>query len=83
MKESRKSQQTSMKGPGAASQSLMATIRDRGRAMKAEELAELLSLTSTHIYKMAAAGRIPSFRIGGAVRFDPYVVADWLDRNSG
>ncbi len=28
--------------------------------------------------KQAKAGRIPSFRIGTCVRFDPVVVAKWL-----
>jgi hypothetical protein len=28
--------------------------------------------------QFAAAGRIPSFRIGSCVRFDPRAVAKWL-----
>jgi len=31
--------------------------------------------TPQHIYKMAASGSIPSFRISGSVRFDPDEVA--------
>jgi len=34
--------------------------------------------TPQHIYKMAASGSIPSFRISGSVRFDPDEVAAWL-----
>jgi len=34
--------------------------------------------TPQHIYKMAASGSIPSFRISGSVRFDPDEVASWL-----
>jgi hypothetical protein len=30
-----------------------------------------------HIYKIAASGSIPSFRISGSVRFDPHDVAAW------
>jgi hypothetical protein len=30
------------------------------------------------IFKQAKAGRIPSFRIGTCVRFDPKIVANWL-----
>lgn len=32
-----------------------------------------------YIYKMAASGSIPSFRISGSVRFDPDEVATWLN----
>jgi excisionase family DNA binding protein len=48
--------------------------------LKAGELAKLLGVTRQHIYKMAAASAIPSFRIGAAVRFDPKQVAEWLTR---
>jgi hypothetical protein len=30
------------------------------------------------VFKQAAAGRIPSFRVGTCVRFDPRAVAQWL-----
>jgi excisionase family DNA binding protein len=49
-------------------------------ALKAEELAEILSVSKITIFKRAKAGKIPSFRIGSAVRFDPKSVADWLRR---
>jgi len=31
---------------------------------------------------MAKAGRMPSFRVGAAVRFDPRAVAEWLRENT-
>ena len=58
------------------------TLADRiermGRALNAEELAELLNVSKITIFKQAKAGRIPSFRIGTCVRFDPKAVANWL-----
>jgi excisionase family DNA binding protein len=48
------------------------------RNQKVAEIAKLLGVTPQQIYKMAASGRIPSFRISGSVRFDPGDVADWL-----
>jgi len=42
------------------------------------EVAKLFGVTPQHIYKMAASGSIPSFRIPGSVRFDPDEVAAWL-----
>jgi len=53
-------------------------IEQMGRALNAEELAELLNVSKITIFKQAKAGRIPSFRIGSCVRFDPKAVAKWL-----
>ena len=47
-------------------------------AMTADRLAKLLGVSKITIFKMAKAGRIPSFRVGTCVRFDPRKVADWL-----
>lgn len=47
-------------------------------AMTADELGRLLSISRATIFRMAKAGRIPSFRIGTCVRFDPKSVAEWL-----
>jgi excisionase family DNA binding protein len=48
------------------------------RALTADELAELLSVSRVTIFKQAAAGKIPCFRIGTCVRFDPHAIANWL-----
>jgi len=53
-------------------------IEKIGRALTAEELSKLLSVSKVTIFKHAAAGRIPSFRVGTCVRFDPKAVANWL-----
>jgi len=50
----------------------------RTTALTVAELAELLSISERQLYKLAASNRIPSFKIGGSVRFDPAVVAVWL-----
>ncbi len=49
-----------------------------GRALTAEEPASMLTVSRITIFKQAKAGRIPSFRIGTCVRFDPKSVARWL-----
>jgi hypothetical protein len=46
-------------------------IEGIGRALTAKELADILSVSSITIFKQAKAGRIPCFRIGTCVRFDP------------
>jgi excisionase family DNA binding protein len=64
----------------SASIDLVHKLRERNTALKARDLAQLFGVTQQHIYKLAAKGVIPSFRVGTAVRFDPSVVADWLKR---
>lgn len=59
-------------------QSLADRIEQFGHALKAVELAELLSVSPISIYKLAKANRLPCFRIGSCVRFDPRAVARWL-----
>ena len=57
---------------------LIEQIERTGRALTADDLARLLSVSRITIFKQAKAGRIPSFRIGTCVRFDPQAVAKWL-----
>lgn len=56
-------------------------IEGMQRALTASELAALLAISPITVYKMAKAGRLPSLRIGTAVRFDPRAVAEWLRGN--
>ncbi len=57
---------------------LVEILEGRKQALRVREVADLFSVTPQHIYKMAASGRIPSFRISGSVRFDPDELAAWL-----
>jgi excisionase family DNA binding protein len=59
---------------------ILQTLESKDHALKAGELAKLFGVTRQHIYKLAAANAIPSFRIGTAVRFDPKQVGEWLTR---
>jgi excisionase family DNA binding protein len=58
--------------------SLADRVESTDHALTADELARLLSVARVTIFKLAKAGRIPSFRIGTCVRFDPHAVARWL-----
>jgi len=62
--------------------SLPQRIEGIKRAITASEVAALLAVSPITIYKMAKAGRLPSFRIGTAVRFDPRALAEWLRSNA-
>lgn len=61
---------------------IVSHIRCRRQAWTATELGELLNLSGKHIYKLAQTGRMPSYRVGGAIRFDPQATADWLEGKS-
>jgi excisionase family DNA binding protein len=58
--------------------SLADQIEQTGHALTAQQLAGILGVSNKTMFKLAKAGRVPSFRIGTAVRFDPYSVARWL-----
>ena len=57
---------------------LIEQLESRTGAMKVAELCELLGVDDKHVYRMAARGKLPSFHVGGSVRFDPQEVANWL-----
>ena len=58
--------------------SLADRIERFGRALNATQLAGILAVSRIVVYKLAKKGRIPSFRVGTCVRFDPRAVANWL-----
>ena len=49
--------------------------------MTAKEVAEYLRLHVITICKLSKQGKIPSFRIGRALRFDKEVIDEWIARN--
>jgi len=53
-------------------------LRSRRKALTAAELADLLQVSKQQIYKQAAAQKMPSFRVAGAIRFDPAAIRQWL-----
>ena len=62
---------------------LIEELEARSGGMKVSDLAAILGVDDKHIYRMAARGQLPSFRVGGAVRFDPQEVAKWLRTRYG
>ena len=58
--------------------SLVEMLEKQTKVLRAKDVARLFEVTPQHIYKMAASGRIPSFRVAGAIRFDPQELANWL-----
>ena len=62
----------------ASATTLVEQIERTGHALTADDLAKLLSMSRITIFKHAKAKRIPSFRVGSALRFCPKAVANWL-----
>jgi excisionase family DNA binding protein len=58
--------------------SLVDVVREKQEALRVRDLAQLLGVSQQRIYKMAASGEIPSFKVANAVRFDPHETAEWL-----
>ena len=61
---------------------LVQTLENQTKVLRAKEVARLFDVTPQHIYKMAAAGTIPSMRIAKAIRFDSQELATWIRKSS-
>jgi len=53
-------------------------IERQRKAMTVKQLADLVQLSTKQIYELVGKGHIPSYRISGAIRFDPHHTAVWL-----
>jgi excisionase family DNA binding protein len=58
-------------------------LRSQNKALKVEELADLLGVAIRTVFKKAEDNRIPFFRVRSPICFDPHQVADWLERKNG
>ena len=47
-----------------------------------KDVAAELGVTKQKIYEMAATGKLPHVRVGGALRFDPVLLARWVTQHS-
>lgn len=61
---------------------LASRIEAKTSAWSVEALADLLEVSPKTLYKMARSGRIPVIRIGGVLRFDSVLTANWLRARS-
>ncbi len=53
-------------------------IEHSSGALRVRDIAPILGVSIQQVYKLAARGQIPSFRVAGSVRFHPQVFADWM-----
>lgn len=50
--------------------------------MTIKEVAEYLKLTEKTAYRLAADGKIPGFKVGGAWRFRRSEIDEWIERKT-
>jgi excisionase family DNA binding protein len=67
------SEQGSSEGVGLAD-----SLEQKRRALLVVEVAELLNISERQVYKLVAGHRIPCFKIGTSIRFDPVAISEWL-----
>jgi excisionase family DNA binding protein len=63
--------------------SLFNQVAGSRTALTAQQLGELLSLSTVTVFRLAKKGVIPAIRIGSSVRFCPSAVARWLREHGG
>jgi excisionase family DNA binding protein len=66
------------KGKDTATVKLVRAIEEKNEALRVRDIAQILGVSVQQIYKLAAKGQIPCFRIANSVRFDPQEFAGWL-----
>jgi excisionase family DNA binding protein len=62
------------------SSGLAEQVEKTTHALTVPEVAKLCSTSTMTIYRQVKQGRIPHFRIGDSVRFDPKTLAGWLQK---
>jgi excisionase family DNA binding protein len=50
--------------------------------LSVQQVAEALAAHPQTVYSWAQEGKLPYFRIGGRIKFDPTAIADWLNRRA-
>lgn len=65
-------------GMEGMSMKLVELVEQRSEALRVRDVAPILGISIQQVYKLAARGQIPSFRVASSVRFDPQLFADWM-----
>ncbi|PYX40128.1 MAG: hypothetical protein DMG83_27240 [Acidobacteria bacterium] len=59
--------------------SILKKLRERTEPLNVSELAQLLAVTEATVQRWARRRQIPTIRIGDVIRFDPAMLADWIE----
>jgi excisionase family DNA binding protein len=56
----------------------MTTADDHPQLLSIDQLAQRLGITVRHVRRLVADKRVPYYKVGRLVRFDPTEITDWL-----
>lgn len=60
----------------------MPTSTSEGEILTLKQVAEFLKVTERTIYRLAAAKKIPAFKVGGTWRFSKAEITEWIQQQS-
>ena len=58
----------------------MTSSADEGEILTLKQVADFLKVTQRTIYRLAAAKKIPAFKVGGTWRFSRAELDQWIQR---
>jgi len=61
----------------------MPTSTSDGEILTIKQVADYLKVTERTIYRLAAAKKIPAFKVGGTWRFSMAEINQWIQQQSG
>jgi excisionase family DNA binding protein len=59
--------------------SILKNLRARMAPLNVKDLAELLNVTEGTIQRWVRRSQVPAIRVGDVIRFDPGMLADWIE----
>ena len=62
--------------------SILKKLREQTRPLGVKEIAELFDVSEATIQRWVRRGEIPAIRVSDTIRFDPTVLADWIEQRS-
>jgi excisionase family DNA binding protein len=57
-------------------------VPDEGEILTLKQVADFLKVTERTIYRLAAAKKIPAFKVGGTWRFSKAEINQWIQQQS-
>ncbi len=60
----------------------MPTSNDEGEILTLKQVAQFLKVTERTIYRLAAAKKIPAFKVGGTWRFSKAEISQWIQQQT-
>jgi len=57
---------------------LVEALASSKKALRIKDLVELFDCSDSKLYELVRDDRIPHFRVGSSIRFDPLVLSRWV-----